>query len=314
MALNHPRGVRHRKSAPVPSAARAGSQRPSPTVDGERSPARLPKPDDVFQPGEVIEFQRGAVKSRFQVLWIGAKGSAAEGQAGVRLLDQKTIMPADNLPADQPVPVGVPPAQDEKRSDARISCNGGALVAGVGNHLVWGPVKDVSRAGVYIETGTPMPVNTEVVLKMDVQGMTIESAGIVRTSYPFAGMGIALRRTTADNQKKLATVLRNLKELHSAAKYGLEIRGPLGMSVVFEAEEPLPKMEGTAADSLAKELSAAQVAKACVRLADAISEGQDAVSGADMEELRKAADRLRSRLYTLSSHPPLKAHSNGASS
>ena len=85
------------------------------------------------------------------------------------------------------------------------------------------------------------------------------------------------------------------------------------MSVVFEAEGPLSKLNGVARDP-AKELSATQVAKACVRLADAISEGQDAVSGADMEELRKAADRLRSRLYTLSSHPPLKAHSNGASS
>ena len=282
-------------------------------VDGERASTRLPRPDCVFQPGEVIEFQRGAVKARFQVLWIGAEGSAVEGQAGIRLLDKKLVVPVEDLSVDQAASAGVPP-QDEKRSDARISCNGGAMVTGVGNNLVWGPVKDVSRAGVYIETGTPMPVNTEVVLKMDVQGMTIESAGIVRTSYPFAGMGIALRRTTADNQKKLATVLRNLKELHSAAKYGLEIRGPLGMSVVFEAEEPLPKMEGSAADNLTKELSAAQVAKACVRLADAISEGQDTGSGADIEELRKAADRLRSRLYTLSSHPPLNAHSNGASS
>ena len=220
MASNRSRGVRHRKSAPAPSATRAGRQRPSPTVEDEQNPVQLTKADGVFQPGEVIECQRGALTTRFQVLWIGANGSAVEGQAGIRLLDPKPVLPVDNLPADQRASVSAPPPQDEKRSDARISCNGGALVTGVGNHLVWGPVKDVSRSGVYIETGTPMPVDTEVVVKMDVQGMTIESAGIVCTSYPFTGMGIALRRTTPENQKKLATVLRNLKEFHSAAKYG----------------------------------------------------------------------------------------------
>jgi hypothetical protein len=48
----------------------------------------------------MIEIQRGAVKARFQVVWMGASGSPSARQAGVRCMEPKVIWGVD-LPEDE---------------------------------------------------------------------------------------------------------------------------------------------------------------------------------------------------------------------
>src|SRR6266481_919341 len=71
------------------------------TLDLTEVSARLGGLRTLLEPGEVIELQRGAVKAKFQVFWMGAIGSAMEGQAGVRSLDTGKAIWGVNLPADE---------------------------------------------------------------------------------------------------------------------------------------------------------------------------------------------------------------------
>ncbi|HMC31532.1 MAG TPA: hypothetical protein VKL99_11915, partial [Candidatus Angelobacter sp.] len=54
------------------------------TLDLTEVSARLGGLSSLLEPGEIVEIQRGSVKAKFQVFWMGALGSAMEGQAGVR--------------------------------------------------------------------------------------------------------------------------------------------------------------------------------------------------------------------------------------
>src|SRR5689334_11680459 len=71
------------------------------TLDLTSTSARLGGLLSLLEPGEVVEIQRGPVKARFQVVWMGAPGSAMSGQAGVRSLEPHKSIWNVNLPADE---------------------------------------------------------------------------------------------------------------------------------------------------------------------------------------------------------------------
>jgi hypothetical protein len=69
------------------------------TLDLTENSARLGGLPSPLEPGEVIEIQRGAVKAKFQVFWMGASGSTMDGQAGVRSLEpNKSIWGVPSAP------------------------------------------------------------------------------------------------------------------------------------------------------------------------------------------------------------------------
>jgi hypothetical protein len=70
------------------------------TLDITESSARLGGLSGRFESGEMIEIQRGAIKARFQVVWMGKPGSPTERQAGVRAMEPKVIWGVD-LPGDE---------------------------------------------------------------------------------------------------------------------------------------------------------------------------------------------------------------------
>ena len=57
------------------------------TLDVTESSARLGGLRTQLEPGEIIEIQRGGVKAKFQVHWMGLPGTELEDQAGIRGLD-----------------------------------------------------------------------------------------------------------------------------------------------------------------------------------------------------------------------------------
>jgi PilZ domain len=203
------------------------------TVDLTEVSARLGGLCSLLEPGEVIEIQRGAVKSQFQVFWMGAPGSAMEGQAGVRSLEPNKNIWGVDLPADEPdSPLGAAmfrkdsllmymegrPAT-ERRWHTRFECSGGASVRAEGSGFpVHGQVKDIAQGGVYVETTTPLTLNTEVCVKMNVEGVPIESAGVVRTSYPMVGMGISFQNISSENEEKLKSLIHAIRHRAAAPK------------------------------------------------------------------------------------------------
>jgi len=70
------------------------------TLDITESSARLGGLSTRFESGEMIEIQRGAIKARFQVVWMGKTGTPTERQAGVRAMEPKVIWGVD-LPSDE---------------------------------------------------------------------------------------------------------------------------------------------------------------------------------------------------------------------
>lgn len=202
------------------------------TLDLTEVSARLGGLCSLLEPGETIELQRGAVKARFQVFWMGAPGSAMEGQAGVRSVEPNKNVWGIHLPADEPDTSAdyalrrqMPPTSTnarpsgDRRWHTRFECSGGASVRAQGSGFpVHGQVKDIARGGVYVETTTPLTLNTEVYVKMNVEGVPVESPGVVRTSYPMVGMGISFQNTSAENQERLDQVIQTIRSKSSTPK------------------------------------------------------------------------------------------------
>ena len=72
------------------------------TLDLTENSARIGGVAASLDPGETIEVQRGAVKAKFQVFWMGAPSSAMAGQAGIRTLEPNKSIWGVNLPEDAP--------------------------------------------------------------------------------------------------------------------------------------------------------------------------------------------------------------------
>src|SRR5437899_1343955 len=71
------------------------------TLNITATSARLGGVSGQFEPGEVIDIQRGAVKGRFQVVWVGKAGSSTERQVGVRSLEANKVIWGIDLPEDE---------------------------------------------------------------------------------------------------------------------------------------------------------------------------------------------------------------------
>ena len=227
------RALRRKVVLPVTVIRRDGQEKQlAHTLDLTENSARLGGLSTQLEPGEIIEIQRGAIKAKFQVFWMGAPGSAMAGQAGVRgLIPGKTIW-GIHLPQDEPdvqmdtsVRSFYPPVRassdfpGEKRWNTRYECEGSATVktkdSSYGSH---GTVKDISEGGVYVEMTSPLPVNTQVTLSLSVEGVWMDAAGIVRTSYPLVGMGISFQGVLGNNREKLEVVLERLKRKASGGR------------------------------------------------------------------------------------------------
>jgi hypothetical protein len=279
------------------------------TLDLTEVSARLGGLRTFLEPGEVIELQRGTVKAKFQVFWMGAQGSAMEGQAGVRNLDGNKALWGANLPPDEPdfagdkilqrkekpaVHVAGRPA-GEKRWHTRFECTGAAAVrAAEANFPIYGQIKDLAQGGVYVETATPLPVNTQVDVKMNVEGTPIEAPGIVRTSYPMVGMGVSFQKVTAENRDKIADVIQTLRQKTQGAKRDERTARPI--SPVASTLLPAPETNPFQADGLTIPV----IARACRRLADDFEHSKSTTrSNAEIQDLQQAIGCLQRQLLPI---------------
>ena len=179
----------------------------------------------VLEPGEIIEIQRGAVRTKFQVFWMGEPGSAMQGQAGVRAVAPGKNIWGIAMPQDEndlssyqsSQGRSSTPARSQVKSNARnwhtrFECTGTASLRSTdSDHLCFGQVKDISLSGVYVETPKPLPVNTFLRVKMNVEGVAMETPGVVRTNDPQVGNGISFQEMPPGYQDKLSQVIQTLR-------------------------------------------------------------------------------------------------------
>jgi hypothetical protein len=254
----------------------------------------------------VIEIFRGATKAKFQVFWMGAPGSAMEGQAGVRTLElTKSIWGVDLPPDETDVVVDgeivrkeMPPVRTtasptgEKRWHTRFECSGGASIRAEGSAFpVHGQAKDIAQGGVYVETTTPLTVNTEVHAKMNVEGVSIETMGVVRTSYPMVGMGISFQKTTPENQARIGQVIQFLRNKTGAPRNITEPAEAFSPAnhVISEKKEPAPLLRLDA-------YPVRVLSRACHEFVMDFDAWKSTRLPAEIEELRQAITELQLKL------------------
>lgn len=264
------------------------------TLDVTAASARLGGLQSRLEPGEIIELQCGAVKAKFEVVWMGVPGGAMAGQAAVRGLDPGKSIWNTNLPDDERDPAvdtnqlrsAVPRVHsktqfpDERRWHPRYACSGSAAVKTPGSvYAVNGEVKDISRGGVYIELNAPLPVNSEVTLELEIEDIGFAAAGVVRTSYPLLGMGICFHNLAPESAEKLSFAL-DLAKRNSSRRNS-------------QTSPPDPVAEPEASKISVEEDPGAVLAKGCRKLAEDFSRWKLTRSAAEIENLKVALELLQ---------------------
>jgi hypothetical protein len=99
----------------------------------------------------------------------------------------------------------------EKRRSMRYKCEGSAELREVGRDVrTWASFNDVSLHGCYVEAQATYPVGTILHMKLEANGVRVESKGNVRVTYPYLGMGIAFTEISEENVARLRELLSKI--------------------------------------------------------------------------------------------------------
>ncbi len=99
----------------------------------------------------------------------------------------------------------------EKRRSPRYKCEGSAEMREEGCDVrTWATFTDISLNGCYVEAQATYPVGTVLHLKIEANGISLQTTGTVRVNYPHLGMGIAFTEISDEKRAKLKELLGTL--------------------------------------------------------------------------------------------------------
>ena len=120
----------------------------------------------------------------------------------------------------------------EKRRSRRYKCEGSVQIRQEGRDVnTWASFTDISLHGCYVEAQATYPAGTPLHLKLDANGIRIETKGTVRVNYPYLGMGIAFVDMSEENQA-------HLRQMLATITHACVIMGP-GIASSLPATGPL---------------------------------------------------------------------------
>jgi hypothetical protein len=97
----------------------------------------------------------------------------------------------------------------EKRRSPRYKCEGSIEIFPEGSDLrTWATFTDISMHGCYVEATATFPIGTDVRIKLQIQGIQVQSKGKIRVTYPSLGMGIAFVEMSEEDRSRLKELLR----------------------------------------------------------------------------------------------------------
>jgi len=198
------------------------------TVDISGRGARLAGINGPKQRGDIIGVQHGDQKARFQVMWVGEEGTAAQGQIGIQCMDAGRCLWAEALkgPAEfgqgpeilspavipaEKTPLAGHGAMVERRRYPRYPCVGGVKLRKEGMELgTWAKLTDIGLGGCYAELMSTLPLQTPVEFEIQALDIGIHGRGIVRTMHPSVGNGIAFTQMGAEDWQRLNQLIARL--------------------------------------------------------------------------------------------------------
>lgn len=99
----------------------------------------------------------------------------------------------------------------EKRRSFRYKCEGSAELRQDGRDIrIWATLRDVSLHGCYVEAQATYPIGAILHMKLDANGVQVETKGLVRVNYPYLGMGIAFHETSEAVVARLREMLSKI--------------------------------------------------------------------------------------------------------
>jgi hypothetical protein len=132
------------------------------------------------------------------------EGSGAEYLRSLKKTDSQGKQSPPASPAATALPV-------ERRRSMRYRCDGSAEFRTEGSDVrTWGTLADISLHGCYVEMTATYPVGTVVELTLDAAGVRVHATGEVKVSYPFLGVGIALKELAREEEARLRELLQRL--------------------------------------------------------------------------------------------------------
>ncbi|HKV95468.1 MAG TPA: hypothetical protein VJW20_23175 [Candidatus Angelobacter sp.] len=299
------RGKLRRKMVfPVTIIRRNGEEKQlAHTLDVTEISARLGGLNVLLLPGEIVEIQRGGIKAKFRVYWMGAVGTDLEGQAGVRGLDPAKSIWSIHLPGDEPdiaidtfsvrgkarssrTSVVIPSEQEQS---VRYPCSAGATLHAPGsNYPVRVQVRNVHLNGLFAETVVTLPLKTVVNLELQIEGIAVETAGVVAASMPRVGMEIGFHKASPEAKRKIVLALQKLKQ-----KAWDEQQVPLPQN--FSASRSTSPAAHSAMPPNCVDAGRALVA-ICKMLSADFDAWKSTRTAAEIEELRKTLEELQQKL------------------
>lgn len=299
------RGTLRRKVVlPVTVIRRGEEKQLAHTLDITETSARLGGLGWMLDPGEIIEVQRGAIRAKFEVHWMGEPSSTLSGQAGIRGVDPNKSIWGIQLPADEPDPemreqrsafhapkgLTVVPANTDQH--ARYECSGGmTLLAPGSNYPIRVQVKNIHVGGFYAESTTTLPVKTIISVEARLEGVPLEASGVVNSIIPRVGMEIGFHKISVEGQRKVLQVIQQLKQ--RAWDVQQVPPAPRNAVPIHEAQnEP----ENTAQSP--RQDASRILVTICQNLTADFDGWKAARSASELAELRKAVAELHKRLST----------------
>jgi hypothetical protein len=193
-------------------------------VDASWLGGRLAEIRCLNAPGQILEIRHRGKRQQFSVVWIDEHS----GLVGIRSLN-----PAESIwgISARPPDVGLPPAHKKKfelleetgprrphlpsrRRHQRHRCEGGAEVRTRAINLpmqrVWATLDDLSLGGCHVKTFQPLPVNTNVDLRLGIGDSEIKAKGVVCSSRPGIGMGISFLEVDPISRERLERLAMDL--------------------------------------------------------------------------------------------------------
>ena len=302
------RGTLRRKVVlPVTIIRRNGEEKQlAHTLDVTETSARLGGLISLLEPGEIIEVQRAGVKAKFEVHWVGEPTSTLSGQAGIRGIDPNKSIWGIQLPSDEPdlaintrelraataTPLGLAVVASNTVQHTRYECSGGVTLHAPGsNYPVRVHLKSIHVGGLYVETPTTLPVQTIVTIETKLEGIQIETSGVVNSIAPRAGMEIAFHKISAETQRKVLQILQKLKQRAWDEQQVSSLqRGPVAV--------PLIRNEFDGATQSPRPDNSRILVNICQNLIADFDRWQSARSLSELAELRKAVAELHKKLST----------------
>lgn len=142
-------------------------------------------------------------------------GREIEPGDGTPALPELEILPAESVqPAEQPSlavaylrqqkDLQQPQSSTERRLYRRYAINGGAELRAKGSPThTWGPMRDISASGCYVELYVPPATGTELEMLLEVDDVRIHAEGVVRVVYPGLGVGIEFTQMMPEDRRQL---------------------------------------------------------------------------------------------------------------